>query len=68
MSNHNPPQLPRTAFISPAGLAAYLGLPLPTIYTWRHKGDGPPGVKLGRHVRYRLSDVDQWIEDQGECK
>ena len=25
-------------------------------------GDGPPGVRIGGHVRYNLRDVERWIE------
>lgn len=49
-------------FFSPEGLAAYLGLPVGTIYRWRVKGTGPRGIRIGRHVRYRRSDVDAWVE------
>ncbi len=30
-----------------------LGIPVHTLYRWRHKGDGPVGYRVGRHVRYR---------------
>lgn len=26
------------------------------------RGDGPPMVKIGRSVRYRVSDLRSWIE------
>lgn len=26
------------------------------------RGDGPPMVKIGRSVRYRISDLRAWIE------
>jgi excisionase family DNA binding protein len=45
-------------------LAAYLDLPVATLYAWRYRGLGPSGFRVGRHVRYRQSDVDQWINDQ----
>lgn len=51
-------------FLSPEGLAEYLGLPLGTIYTWRQRGTGPRGIKVGRHVRYRRADVERWLEEQ----
>jgi len=35
-----------------------------TIYQWRHRRDGPPGYRVGRHVRYRWTDVQAWLEDQ----
>lgn len=28
------------------------------------KGDGPPMVKIGRLVRYRAKDIDEWIESR----
>ena len=43
-------------------LAEYLGVPVATIYTWRHRREGPPGFRVGKHLRYRSSDVDQWIQ------
>lgn len=51
-------------FLSPEGLADYLGLPVGTIYQWRHKGTGPRGIKVGKHVRYRRSDVERWLDAQ----
>lgn len=45
-------------------LAAYLDVPVATLYAWRYTGDGPPGFRVGKHLRYRSSDVDQWIRHQ----
>lgn len=45
-------------------LAEYLGVPVATLYQWRHRREGPPGFRVGRHVRYRWSDVHEWIEQQ----
>lgn len=50
--------------MSPEELAEYLGVPLASVYGWRHRGVGPRSIKVGRHVRYRRSDVEQWIESQ----
>ena len=35
-----------------------------TVRYWRHVGKGPRGVKIGRRVLYRESDVREWIERQ----
>jgi ABC-type glycerol-3-phosphate transport system permease component len=36
-----------------------------TLATWRHEGRGPKFVKVGdRRVRYRLSDVESWLDTQ----
>ncbi len=47
-------------------LADYLGVPVATIYAWRHRREGPRGFRVGKYVRYRMSDVQDWIEDQLE--
>ena len=43
-------------------LAAITGLSKPTL--WRHNEAGliPAGMKIGRAVRWRLADVECWIE------
>jgi excisionase family DNA binding protein len=46
--------------LSPAELAERHGVPLETVYAWNRKGVGPRYMKIGRHVRYRLTDVITW--------
>ena len=36
-----------------ADLSEMLGVPVDTLYGWRHRGEGPAGYRIGRHVRYR---------------
>lgn len=45
-------------------LAAYLEVPVATVYAWRYRGAGPPGFRVGRYLRFRKSDVQRWIADQ----
>jgi excisionase family DNA binding protein len=45
-------------------VAELLGIPVATLYRWRHRGEGPRGYRIGRHVRYRRSVVDAWVETQ----
>jgi excisionase family DNA binding protein len=45
-------------------LADYLGVPVATLYQWRWRGDGPLGFRVGRHVRYRWSDIEDWVDSQ----
>lgn len=52
--------------LSPKELADYLGVPLATIYQWRHKGTGPRGHVVGRHVRFQPADVAAWLESQAD--
>ncbi len=51
--------------LSPVELSTYLGIPLATVYGWRTRGEGPPGVRIGRHVRYRAEDVLGWLDGLG---
>jgi len=50
--------------LSPAALAEYLDVPIATVYRWRSRGDGPPGIRVGRHVRYRRRDVEAWLDSK----
>jgi excisionase family DNA binding protein len=47
-------------------LAEYLGIPVQTIYQWRTKGYGPPGRRMGKHVRFRPDDVRAWVASLDE--
>jgi predicted DNA-binding transcriptional regulator AlpA len=42
--------------------AELLSLKVATLRRWRWSGDGPGFVKLGSSVRYRLSDIEDFIE------
>ena len=53
--------------LSIADLAAYLGVPVATIYRWRYQRQGPLGYRIGRHVRYRSSDIEHWLEKQRDA-
>jgi excisionase family DNA binding protein len=52
--------------LGPQELADWLGVPLATVYRWRTNGDGPPGLRVGKHLRYRVQDVESWLESQVE--
>jgi excisionase family DNA binding protein len=47
-----------------AELAEMLGIPVNTLYGWRCRGEGPPGYRIGRHIRYRRAAVEAWLETQ----
>lgn len=47
-------------------VAQFLGVPVATIYTWRARGDGPPGFRVGKHLRFRPSEVESWLEAHRE--
>lgn len=50
--------------LSPTDLAEYLKVPRATVYAWRNKGTGPRTLKIGRHLRFRWSDVQAWLTEQ----
>lgn len=43
-------------------LCAYIGKSTSWAERARWSGDGPKFIKIGRHVRYRVTDVLAWIE------
>lgn len=52
---------------SPSDLAGYLKVPISTVYQWNYHGSGPRVLKVGRHVRYRKSDVERWLVAQEQA-
>ncbi|HEV3268435.1 MAG TPA: helix-turn-helix domain-containing protein [Acidimicrobiales bacterium] len=52
------------ALLSPDQLAEYLGVPVSSVYRWNYIKSGPTAMKVGRHVRYRKSDVEAWLTAQ----
>lgn len=58
MSEHRP-------LGEPVEVGEYLGgIPVRTLGQWRYLGKGPRWIKVGRHVRYRWSDVEAWLDEQ----
>jgi len=49
---------------SPEDVSRFLGVPVPTLYQWRHKGLGPKSRRVGRHLRYEPNDVRAWLRKQ----
>jgi len=48
--------------LTTSDLAAHLGVPVQTIHDLRHAHRGPRGFRVGREMRYRLSEVQHWVE------
>jgi excisionase family DNA binding protein len=55
---------PKHAIMTAAEVAAYLRVPLKSLYTWRYTHDGPPSARVGKYLRYRRTDVDEWLDAQ----
>ncbi|MBA3360349.1 MAG: helix-turn-helix transcriptional regulator [Acidimicrobiia bacterium] len=49
--------------VSAQDLATYLGVPVATVYSWRYRQEGPPAIRIGRHLRYRWPEVQAWLDD-----
>jgi len=41
--------------------ARILGVTPRALQAWRHRGGGPDFCRLGRRIRYRLTDIKVWI-------
>lgn len=49
-------------------VASYLQVSPRTLDDWAYRGTGPHFSKVGKHRRYRWSDVEKWLESQSsEC-
>ena len=53
-------------WLSVEELAAWLDVPVRSIYTWNQTRNGPPVTHVGRHVRYRRQAVDEWLASRTE--
>jgi excisionase family DNA binding protein len=48
--------------LSLSELCAHLGVSVQTIYDLRSQGRGPRGFRVGRELRFRISEVEAWLE------
>ncbi len=53
-----------TSFLTQKEVAELLRVPERTLEDWRFTQQGPPYLKLGRHVRYDLADILDWVRKQ----
>ncbi|MFF7365027.1 helix-turn-helix domain-containing protein [Streptomyces sp. NPDC008125] len=51
-------------YLTPEDIAALLAVPIETVYHWRKQRTGPPGFRVGRHVRYDPAAVQAWVREQ----
>lgn len=58
--------MPETEWMDPDETSEYILFPKATLYYWRSIGEGPKANKVGRHLRYKRSDVDAWMESCAE--
>ena len=51
----------RTSYLTTTEAANYLRMSKQFLEIARHRGDGPPYIKLSRAVRYHRPSLDQWM-------
>ncbi|MFC4150593.1 helix-turn-helix transcriptional regulator [Micromonospora mangrovi] len=45
-------------------VAAFLRVPVETLYRWRKVKYGPPAARIGRHLRYDPVEVRAWVRSR----
>ena len=63
MSTSLVPTAERRGALSPKNAAVFLDTTVGTLAQWRHRGEGPPFVRLGRKVVYRVEALDTYLRD-----
>jgi predicted DNA-binding transcriptional regulator AlpA len=49
-------------YLTPEDLVTLLSLPsVETVYQWRRQRTGPPGIRIGKYIRYDPAAVAAWI-------
>lgn len=43
-------------------LSEYTKTPLSTLYSLRYENRGPRGARIGRSLRFRISDINDWLD------
>ncbi|HKE72466.1 MAG TPA: helix-turn-helix domain-containing protein [Acidimicrobiales bacterium] len=51
-----------TEILTTEQLAELVHVPVNTVHYWRAQGTGPKGIKIGKRVIYRASDVAAWLD------
>jgi excisionase family DNA binding protein len=56
-----PPEHDLEPLLTIEELAQHLSVPVATIYDWRSRSVGPVAHRLGKHLRFAISDVQAWL-------
>ncbi|MFJ6664024.1 helix-turn-helix transcriptional regulator [Streptomyces sp. NPDC091383] len=51
-------------YLTPDDIADMFGVSLETVYQWRRKRTGPPGFRIGKHLRYDPADVRAYVSQR----
>ena len=60
-ADRSDPLADRTAYLTTSEAANYLRMSKQFLEIARHRGDGPPYIKLARAVRYHRPSLDAWM-------
>lgn len=52
--------------LTPKEVSRYLRVSVYTLYRWRRRGYGPTSGLVGNKIRYRVEDVQAWLDRQRE--
>lgn len=52
----------KTELLTPKEVETLFKIKTGTLANWRSQGKGPQYHKIGRTVRYKRNDVEEWIE------
>src|SRR5262249_12882505 len=55
---------PDDRLLNQESAAALIGVKPLTMETCKHKGRGPPFIKVGRNAFYKAADIEQWLNEQ----
>ncbi|MEE4546191.1 helix-turn-helix domain-containing protein [Streptomyces sp. V4-01] len=51
-------------YLTADDIAEMFDVPKETVYQWRKKHTGPPGFRVGKHIRYDPTAVQRWVNQQ----
>ena len=52
----------KSEFMSPKELADLLGISVSSLYSMNSWGTAPLRIRVGKHIRYRRTDVEAWLQ------
>jgi excisionase family DNA binding protein len=61
------PPMEQERWLSVQEVAAHLGVSRETIYAWI-KGKDMPAHRVGRHWKFKRSEVDDWVRRDGAAE
>ncbi|WP_284434222.1 helix-turn-helix domain-containing protein [Streptomyces sp. TUS-ST3] len=54
-------------YLTPDDIADMFEVPIETVYQWRKKRTGPPGFRIGKHLRYDPADVRAYVTQRKDA-